>query len=317
MVGIRPTVGLVSRHGVAPLVREQDTPGPLARSVADAAALLDAMTDWDHRDPSTALPATSRPHGAFRDSLTPGALSGARIGVLRDLCATRPGDDSEIARITENSLASMREAGAALIDVHLPGLPDLLRGTFMYFHQSRRDLSHWLTTAGSRFIDVADIVASGQSSPAIALLRGVAASRPDPDEDPALHRALELRVRLQQLIAGAFAEHSLSALVYPTVRIPAPLRADIDAGAFEDSAPHIHNPESRAFPSNTLLAAQSAFPAITIPTGTTSTALPAGLEFLGLPHRDAKLIALAFDLERIRPPRPVPVLATTHLGGAA
>ena len=317
LVGIRPSVGLVSRHGVAALVREQDTPGPLARSVADAAALLDVMADWDPRDPATALPAMARQSGTFRDRLVPGALSGARIGVLRELCDTGPGDDPEIARIVEDSLVSMREVGAVLIDVRLPGLTELLRGTFMYFRQSRRDLNQWLTAVGAPFTDVADIVATGQCSPAIALLRAVANSRPNPDNDPALHRALELRVQLQQLIAAAFAQHGLSALTYPTVRIAAPLRADIDAGAFEDSTPEVRNPDSRAFPSNTLLAAQSAFPAITIPSGTTRRGLPVGLEFLGLPHRDADLIALAFDLERLCPPRTIPALATAHLGGAA
>ena len=79
----------------------------------------------------------------------------------------------------------------------------------------------------------------------------------------------------------------------------------------------MRNPESKAFPANTLLAAQSAFPAITIPAGTISSGLPVGLEFLGLPNRDADLVALAFDLERIRPPRAVPALATAQLGGAA
>ncbi|MEY9838017.1 amidase [Streptacidiphilus sp. EB103A] len=182
LVGIRPTVGLISRHGVAALVHEQDTPGPLARSVADAAAMLDAMAGWDHRDPATALPVLGRQGGAFRDQLVPGALTGARIGVLRELCETRSGDDPEVARIVEDSLASMREAGAILIDVHLPGLAELLRGTFMYFRQSRRDLGRWLTAAGTPFNDVADIVAAGQSCPVIALLRGVAASQKDPDD---------------------------------------------------------------------------------------------------------------------------------------
>ncbi|MFD2414755.1 amidase [Amycolatopsis pigmentata] len=313
LVGIRPSVGLVSRHGVAALVREQDTPGPLARSVADVAVLLDAMAGRDHRDPATAM--VGRP-GTLRDQLVPGALAGARIGVPYALCDTGSGDDPEIARIVEDSLTSMREAGAILIDVELRGLADLLRGTFMYFLQSRRDLNHWLTAAGAPFTDVADIVASGHYCRAIALLPGVAASHREPDDDPGLHRALELRGQLQQLIAAAFAQHGLSALTYPTARIAAPSRADIDGGAFEDSAPEVRNPESRTFPTNTLVAAQAAFPAITVPTGTTSSGLPVGLEFLGLPNRDADLLALAFDLERIRPPRTAPALTATHPGGS-
>ena len=73
LVGIRPTVGSVSRHGILGLVRDQDTPGPLARSVADAAALLDARTGWDPRDPYTAMPANVRRRSSAAE-MVPGAL---------------------------------------------------------------------------------------------------------------------------------------------------------------------------------------------------------------------------------------------------
>ncbi|WP_344597693.1 amidase [Streptomyces violaceusniger] len=304
LAGIRPTVGLVSRHGVTALVREQDSPGPLARSVADAATLLEAMTGWDPDDPVTAL-ANLPPHRrTAQDPLPPEALKGARIGVLRQLCATAPGDDPDVARVVEESLTAMREAGASLIDVGIPRLSDLLHQTSMYLRQSRRDINHSLTRSGAPFTDIADIadiVATGRLRPTDALLRAVAKSPEDPHHDGAYGRGLELRTHLQHQIAGLFAQHKLSALCYPSVRIPAPSRTDIDDGAFDTNAPH-----SRPMPTNTLLAAQAAFPAVTTPTGSTSDGLPVGMELLGLPHLDRHLIALATDLERITPARPSP-----------
>ncbi len=317
LVGIRPTVGLVSRHGVAALVRDQDTPGPIARSVADAAALLDAMTGWDHRDPGTALPALTRHSGPLHDRLGPGALHGARIGVLRDLCATGPGDDPEVERILEGSLAALRQAGAILVEVHLPGVEHLLRGASLYLRQSRHDVNRFLVAAGTEFTDLADIMATGQHRPDITLLRAVAAGPADPHNHPEHGRTQERRTHLRLLVASLFAQDDLHALIHPSARITAPTRADIDAGAFEDHAPHLRNPASRAFPANTLLAAQIAFPAITVPAGVTATGLPVGLELLGLPHRDADLIALAFDLERISPPRTPPMPTTLRHRGSA
>ncbi|WP_166459428.1 amidase [Amycolatopsis pithecellobii] len=309
LVGIRPTVGLVSRHGVTALVDEQDTPGPLARSVADAAAVLDAMTGWDPDDPFTALPALQPHPGLPQGRLVPGALRGARIGVLRQLCTTGPGDDPEVARVVDDNLAAMREAGATLLDVELPRLADLLRDTFAYLHQSRRDVNRSLARAGVGVTDLADIVAATPPRAIDALLRAVAASPEDPYHNVAYGRCLERRAQLQRVIAQLFVQHRLSALCYPSARIPAPVRADIDNGAFDT-----HTPGSRPFPTNTLLAAQAAFPAVTTPVGTTADGLPVGLELLGLPHRDGDLIALAFDLERIAADHATPTL-TTHLRG--
>lgn len=302
LVGIRPTVGAVSRHGLLALVRDQDTPGPLARSVADAGALLEVMTGWDPRDPYTAVPARRR---SSTGGLVPGALAGARIGVVRALCATGRADDPEVAGVVEQALVAMLAAGAELVDVDLSGLDDLLRGTFPYPRQSRRDINDSLALAGTPIRDVADVVASGRFWPALALLPVIAAGPRDPAADPRHGTAGELRTRLQHVVAAAFAEHRLSALAYPTVRIAAPRWEDVEHGAFEDGQPGTRSSAGATFPANTLIAAQAAFPAITLPAGQTAGGLPVGLELLGLPHDDHRLIALAFDTEQVLPPRPV------------
>ncbi|MCE0765024.1 amidase [Pseudonocardia kujensis] len=301
LVGLRPSVGLVSRTGTAALVRQQDSPGPMARCVADVAALLDVLAGWDHRDPDTALPSATRRDGTFTDRITAGALRGARIGVVRELGAVDPAVAGEIDR----ALAAMRSRGAVLVEVELPGLSGMLLETSMYFLQSRRDLNEYLAHAGAPTQDVGEVVARGDFFAHLALLPLVAAGPRDPCFDPAYARALECRTHLRNAVAGLFAEYGLAALAYPTVRIGAPLWADVDAGTFEDG-PAGRDRSPTSFPTNTLIAAQCAFPALTLPVGQTGDGLPVGLELLGLPHHDGDLLALAHDLELACPARPVP-----------
>ncbi|MFC8217975.1 hypothetical protein ACFUTY_07365 [Streptomyces sp. NPDC057362] len=94
-----------------------------------------------------------------------------------------PGDDPDVARVVEEGLTAMREAGASLIDVGIPRLSDLLHQTFMYLRQSRRDINHSLTRSGTPFTDIAEIVATGELRPTDALLRAVSKSLEDPHRD--------------------------------------------------------------------------------------------------------------------------------------
>jgi amidase len=109
IVGIKPTVGLVSRSGVVPVSHSQDTPGPMARTVAEAAALLSALTGADERDAATADARVEPDYTAFLD---PDGLHGARIGVARKLA----GFNDRVDRLFEDALVSMRDLGAELVD---------------------------------------------------------------------------------------------------------------------------------------------------------------------------------------------------------
>ncbi len=111
VVGIKPTVGLVSRAGVIPISHSQDTAGPMARTVADAALLLGAMTGVDPRDPATAA-GQGKALADYTAFLDPQGLKGARIGVARNCF----GDDPQVARIMEDCLALMRAQGAEIVD---------------------------------------------------------------------------------------------------------------------------------------------------------------------------------------------------------
>ena len=114
IVGIKPTIGLVSRSGIIPISHSQDTAGPMARTVADAAILLGAMAGFDGRDPATKA-GGRRGFTDYTPFLDVNGLKGARIGIARTLFGT----DKKILQIMESSLGAMKQAGATLIDVEI------------------------------------------------------------------------------------------------------------------------------------------------------------------------------------------------------
>jgi amidase len=129
LVGLRGTQGLASRTGIVPLSSTQDIGGPIARSIEDLAIMLDATVGPDPSDPSTAI-ATGQVPRSYRAGLNPGALKGARLGVLRSQFGTA-GDDQEVATIINRSLDLLRKTGAEVTDIAIPGLDDLLRDSSM------------------------------------------------------------------------------------------------------------------------------------------------------------------------------------------
>lgn len=143
LVGLKPTLGLVSRAGIIPLSHSQDTAGPMARTVRDAALLLNAMTGIDPRDPATSA---SAGHIApdYTATLDPGALRGKRLGVVRSYFGFDPGVD----RVMEASLTALRKAGAILVDpVVLPnaGTYDDSEGVVLRY-EFKADIAAYLAT---------------------------------------------------------------------------------------------------------------------------------------------------------------------------
>jgi amidase len=114
IVGIKPTVGLVSRSGVVPVSHSQDTPGPMARTVADAVALLTALAGADPRDAATAWARVEPDYAAFLDR---DGLRDARIGVARKLA----GFNDRVDRLFDEALGAMRDLGAKIVDPADPG----------------------------------------------------------------------------------------------------------------------------------------------------------------------------------------------------
>jgi amidase len=297
LVGIRPTLGLTSRAGIAPLYLERDVGGPMTRTVEDAARVLDVVAGVDADDPATAAAAGRIPdtYTAFLDA---GALRGARIGVVRRQ-SNRAGADADMLDVFESALADLRRAGATIIDpVPLPVM-DSVRVTLC--SSFRRDLEEYLRTrrpdVEPRTLDA--IVESGRFHASVERrLRGHLDDG-DAGSPERCRAAAESAERFRAGLRAAMREHGVDALVYPTWSNPARLVGDLTTPAGDNS-------QTPAPPAG--------FPAITVPMGWVRGTLPAGLQFLGDAWSEPRLIALAYAYEQAtrhrRPPALPPV--TSH-----
>jgi len=300
LVGIRPTMGLASRTGVVPVFLDSDVTGPLTRSIADAAAVLQVMAAVDPGDPATAG-SLEHPHRPYTDALVADGLKGARIGVLRQAFET-PTTDQEVAGLFTAALDDLRRGGAAIVDpVAVDGLTEMRRGqtglggcnTFKF------ELNRYLAGLGERapMHSLQEILTSRQFHPSIQLrLENSEAADDRPGETPGCQRRTEFRSRLRDALAKTMDDQRLDALVYPTWSNPPRLIGDLNS-------PHGDN--------NQLFAPSTGFPAITVPMGyTRGGRLPAGLQFLGRGWSEETLFRLAYAFEqRTRHRRPPAGLA--------
>ena len=298
LVGIRSTMGLTSRDGIVPLSLGRDVGGPMARTVADAVAVFDVIAG---EDPADAVTAQSRERKAERyaDSLRPDGLSGARIGVLREM-SDETADPEVIARLDE-ALEAMRTLGATIVDPVTiepdgdpPGDDDPPCRPFAF------ELSAYLATLGDEapVKDVQDILDSEQFHPSIERqLRRALESELPAHVQPGCQARAERDERLRTRVRAALEEHELDALVYPTWDNPPRLIGDLNS-------PHGNN--------SWQLSPPTGFPAITVPMGFVGDGLPVGLQILGDAWSEPRLIEIAYSYEqgtthRVPPPTVPPL----------
>ncbi len=286
LFGLRPTKGLSSIDGIIPLSHTQDVGGPLARSVMDLAIGLDATIGPDPADPATGiLEGLELPR--FVASLDANALSGARLGILTSSFGDAA-EDRETGGIVRAALARMGEFGATVIDVTIDGLDSLTSGSSVIGFEFKFDFMDYLTAtpeAGVR--SLGDVLEQGLSHAALesSFRRRNRVESRDSDEYRA---ALAKRLLVQEALRQALKDEDLDALVYPTIRRKAARIGDRQRG------------------SNCQLSASSGFPALSVPAGFTNDGVPVGLEMLGLPLTDARLVALAYAYEQAATPRRAP-----------
>ena len=284
VVGLKPSVGLVAQAGIVPISHSQDTAGPMTRTVADAAVVLDAI-----RSPFGEAAGRRQPRGD-RAARRPGALEGARIGVDRRLFAGHKSADAELNAVAESAFKTMAELGATLIDPIEPPDTDSsvedemtvlltefksglerylagLRGTLLRtladvirFNEEQCDTE--LAWFGQELFEVADATA-GLDDPAYlaARRRCLAVTRTD-----GIDRIL--------------ARHRLDAIVTPAYG--------------DSSAPAV-----------------AGYPSLSVPTGLTEDGRPAGVWLYAAFLAEPALLALGADLERAVGPRPRPSFAGT------
>jgi Asp-tRNA(Asn)/Glu-tRNA(Gln) amidotransferase A subunit family amidase len=291
LVGIRSTMGLASRAGIAPLSLFNDIAGPMARSVTDAAIVLQVVAGYDPDDPVTAA-VKDKPIPDYRASLVREGLKGARIGVLRQ-AFEGPTVDSEVRAVFNRAIADLRKAGATVLDtVMIDGLDSIRRagrggGGGGPCSPFKYEFNAWLTQQGAavpvKSIDT--IVRHNQFHPSIQQrLNFPATADQNPDSVPACQARQRNRDAVRSAVTATMDRLQLDALIYPTWSNPPRLIGDMNTPAGDNSQ---------------YFSPTTGMPAITVPMGyTRSNTLPAGMTIFGRAFDEARLIKLAYSYEQ-------------------
>ncbi len=286
IVGIKPTLGLISRSGIIPIAHSQDTAGPMGRTVEDAAILLNAMVAHDPADPLADIFPESVPD--FAANLSKDALNGARIGVLRTHSGV--GNDVRVDQIVLDTVAVLKSLGAEVIDpieIDAEGMGSASREVLYY--EFKTDLNAYLENSGAPLKTMTDIIAFNEKHAATVMPffgqeRMLEAETKGPLTDQVYLDALALSKQISQdALNGALKEHNLDALIAPT-RGPAWMTDNVSG----DHSSGI---------SSSTLAAVSGYASITLPAGDI-LGLPIGISFIGAEFSDAELIQYAYALEQ-------------------
>jgi amidase len=287
VVGFKPTLGLVSCSGIIPITHWQDTAGPMARTVREAAMLLNVIAGSDERDAMTKDARVAD----FTAGLRSDALKGKRLGVVRVMS----GENAQVLALFEQALKAMRDAGAIIVDpVELPHRDEINRPAFLaMLTEFRADLNAYLEQRGAKVKSLAEVIAFnashreqelphfGQDFLELAEKLGT---------DEAIAMAKEARAEARRLagpegIDAALREHQLDALICPTndpIHQTDLARGDAHGRVF--SAP----------------AAIAGYPHLTVPMGFVDD-LPVGLSFFGAAWSDAAMLALGHGFEQAMP----------------
>ena len=308
LVGLKPTVGLVSRSGIVPIAHSQDTAGPMARTVSDAATLLGAMAGPDANDPATQTGGV-RLFQDYREFLKPGGLRGARIGVLRARSFNFP---KSLDPILDNAVAAMKREGAEIVDpVEFPTLGKTDDAEYeVLLYEFKADLeTYFAGRPGCAVRTLDDLIAfniknADREMPFFGQETVEKAAKKGPLTDKAYLDALAKCRELMRDkgIDAILAEHKLDALIVLT-NGPAHLTDLVNGDSFSGSS---SSP-----------AAVAGYPTITLPAGYVF-GLPVGVSFIGRAWSEPELIRLAYGLEQALGMRKAPrLLPTAELPAAA
>lgn len=327
LVGFRTTMGLTSRTGIAPLNLARDVGGPMTRTVADAAAVLEVIVGYDPADSVTARSEGRIPDG-YAQFLRSDGLRGKRIGVLRRFVEVTDAEENgpvptpvsqddpqeeqeaeerepsrvhpEVLALLERALVDMEVAGATIVDsVEIPRL-DSLRRAIPRIPRWRYDFDGYLENRPEvprRTME--EILESGDFHPNLRarLERETEAEEPPPHDHPEYEAFEAGTAALQEAVLAAMDSAGVDVLVYPTFNYPPRLIGDLNSTYGANSG---------------AISPPTGFPAFSIPMGYVLGGLPSGLQLLGRPFDEGTMIEIAYAYEQAtlhrRPPESTPPL---------
>ena len=303
LVGVRCTPGLISRDGMSGLVVPQDTPGPMCRTVKDASRLLDVLVGFDEKDPYTSSYAIANETQTYLSLVEGATLTGKRLGVLRQAFGSHAG----VKSVIESTLSKLQEAGVELIHVEIPDLNHHTTYTSVYSTRSRNDINTFLSTrAPLSHLTIEGLHARGTYHKALDLIPAIVSGPSDPLDSPTYASRLEAQRYFVRLTASVFAKHKLDAIVFPDCQLPPPTHDEVVGGKWT----------CLTYPTNTVIASQLHFPAVSVPAGwigaegepDSTRGLPVGLEIMGLPYQEGKILQVARGVEQMMDSRRRPSL---------
>jgi Asp-tRNA(Asn)/Glu-tRNA(Gln) amidotransferase A subunit family amidase len=283
----------VSRAGVIPNSLTQDEIGPIARTVTDAALLLDVMAGYDPDDPITAL-GRGRIPASYTQGLTRDALKGARIGVMTNMMG-REERHQEVNRVMEDVIAKVQSLGATIVRFDLPEYDKLAAVVATSQYEARTVMESYFSRLGENapIRNFSQLVAA-KSSAVQKTLESELAIADGMNSQAYKDRTLN-REKLRIMVAGKMADLNLDAILYPLQKI---LVVPVTAPDQTER--------------NGTLSNGTGFPAVTFPGGFSTPSasaplgVPIGAEFLGLDYTEPKLLAYAYAFEQAFKPRKVP-----------
>ena len=303
IVGIKPTLGLISRAGIIPIAHSQDTAGPMARSIADAASLLGVLAGGDEDDPvtTTALAEKQR-HKDYTQFVDRTGLKNARLG----FCCNFSGWHEQLDECIAQAITIIQEAGAEIVEVSVIDIADVApHEENVLLYEFKADLNAYLEKRGLS-LSLADIIAINiqqqeRVMPYFGQSRLTAAQAKGDLNSSEYQQALSTSKHLvQSSIDNLLQQHKLDALISPTTSPPWLI----------DTV----NGDNRSF-SSAYLAAVAGYPSITVPAGYVC-GLPVGLSFFASAWQEPLLIKLASAFEyasQIRqPPTLLPQTASSR-----
>jgi amidase len=300
IVGIKPTLGLVSRTGVIPIAHSQDTAGPMTRTVADSAALLTVLAGSDPADAISLV--ANRGKTDYTKFLRIDGLKGMKIGVGRQYF----GRNDKVDRLIEPLLQVLRDGGATLVDVMFPRLRDFGDAEYeVLLYEFKADLNKYLSERGGDQKTLADLIAFNEKNAAKEMpyfgqeIFLQAQAKGDLNERAYRIALLQTKMMTQeQGIDAVMNKDNLDAIVAPSGGLA--WMTDLvsgDCGVFESSS----------------LAAVAGYPNITVPAGYIQ-GLPAGMSFFGRAFSEPTLIKIAFSFEQATKVRRPPGFLPTYAG---